>query len=76
MVETQVKYVVVGHYSRIGHAQRLAALLDAYLLIDDGNHWRELESPPRDRMGRRATLPGSGAGRRRATCYRIYRAGG
>lgn len=38
MVETQVKYVVVGHYSRIGHAQRLAALLDAHLLIDDGNH--------------------------------------
>lgn len=38
MVETQVKFVVVGHHSRIGHAQRLAALLDAHLLIDDGNH--------------------------------------
>ncbi|ENB7665301.1 hypothetical protein ABIN12_004112 [Enterobacter cloacae] len=37
MVETQVKFVVVGHHSRIGHAQRLAALLDAHLLIDDGN---------------------------------------
>lgn len=37
MVETQVKFVVVGHHSRIGHAQRLAALLDANLLIDDGN---------------------------------------
>lgn len=38
MVATQVKFVVVGHHSRIGHAQRLAALLDAHLLIDDGNH--------------------------------------
>jgi hypothetical protein len=38
MVETQVKFVVVGHHSRIGQAQRLAALLDAHLLIDDGNH--------------------------------------
>lgn len=38
MVETQVKFVVVGHHSRIGHAQRLSALLDAHLLIDDANH--------------------------------------
>ncbi len=38
MVETQVKFVVVGHHSRIGHAQRLATMLDAHLLIDDGNH--------------------------------------
>lgn len=38
MVETQVKFVVVGHHSRKGHAQQLAALLDAHLLIDDGNH--------------------------------------
>ncbi|EJA3963343.1 hypothetical protein MWN11_002696 [Salmonella enterica] len=38
MVETQVKFVVVAHHSRKGHAQRLAALLDAHLLIDDGNH--------------------------------------
>lgn len=33
-----IKFVVVGHHSRLRHAQRLAALLDAYLLIDDGNH--------------------------------------
>ncbi len=33
-----IKFVVVGHHSRLEHAQRLAALLDAYLLIDDGNH--------------------------------------
>lgn len=33
-----IKFVVVGHVSRIVHAQRLAAMLDAYLLIDDGNH--------------------------------------
>ncbi|WP_320725985.1 hypothetical protein [Enterobacter ludwigii] len=38
MVETQVKFVVVGHHARIGHAQRLAALLNAHLLIDYGNH--------------------------------------
>ena len=37
MVSPQVKFVVVGHHSRIGHAQRLASLLDAHLLIDDGN---------------------------------------
>ena len=34
----QIKFVVVGHVSRIVHAQRLAAMLDAHLLIDDGNH--------------------------------------
>ncbi|HED1620095.1 TPA: hypothetical protein R4T04_001680 [Enterobacter asburiae] len=38
MVETQVKFVVVGHHSRIHHAHRLAAMLDAHLLIDYGNH--------------------------------------
>ncbi|HEM8713022.1 TPA: hypothetical protein U2Q77_000202 [Enterobacter hormaechei] len=38
MVSPQVKFVVVGHHSRIGHAQRLAMMLDAHLLIDDGNH--------------------------------------
>ncbi|MBD8856855.1 hypothetical protein [Enterobacter hormaechei] len=38
MVVAQIKFVVVGHHSRTGHAQRLAALLDAHLLIDDGNH--------------------------------------
>ncbi|WP_423064995.1 hypothetical protein [Enterobacter cloacae] len=38
MMLTDIKFVVVGHHSRIGHAQRLAALLDAHLLIDYGNH--------------------------------------
>ncbi|MHA0960709.1 hypothetical protein [Enterobacter cancerogenus] len=38
MVAEEIKFVVVGHYSRLRHAQRLAAMLDAYLLIDDGNH--------------------------------------
>lgn len=33
-----MKFVVCAHHSRLGHAQRLAALLDAHLLIDDGNH--------------------------------------
>jgi len=37
-VAEEIKFVVVGHHSRLRHAQRLAALLDAYLLIDDGNH--------------------------------------
>ena len=34
----EIKFVVVGHVSRIVHAQRLAAMLDAHRLIDDGNH--------------------------------------
>lgn len=38
MVETQVKFVVVGHNSRIDHALCLAMRLDAHLLIDYGNH--------------------------------------
>ncbi|MDV5555552.1 hypothetical protein QM162_25945, partial [Enterobacter hormaechei] len=38
MVAEEIKFVVVGHVSRIVHAQRLAAMLDAHLLIDDGNH--------------------------------------
>ncbi|HCM9366079.1 TPA: hypothetical protein N5O03_000173 [Enterobacter hormaechei subsp. xiangfangensis] len=38
MVAEEIKFVVVGHHTRLGHAQRLAALLDAHLLIDDGNH--------------------------------------
>ncbi|MFT1006361.1 hypothetical protein ACMGLI_13630 [Enterobacter hormaechei] len=38
MVAEDIKLVVVGHVSRIVHAQRLAAMLDAHLLIDDGNH--------------------------------------
>ncbi len=33
-----IKFVVVGHHTRIGQAQRLAAMLHAHLLIDDGNH--------------------------------------
>ncbi len=45
----EIKFVLVGHYSRLRHAQRLAALLDAHLLSDDGNrganwnHRRALE---------------------------------
>ncbi|WP_409247385.1 hypothetical protein [Enterobacter hormaechei] len=38
MVAEDIKFVVVGHHIRLGHAQRLAAMLDAHLLIDDGNH--------------------------------------
>lgn len=34
----EIKFVVVGHHTRLGHAQRLAALLDAHLLIDEGDH--------------------------------------
>lgn len=37
-METQVKFVVVGHHSRIDSAHRLATMLDAHLLIDYGNH--------------------------------------
>lgn len=33
-----IKFVVVGHHSRIEYAQRLSAMLNAHLLIDDGNH--------------------------------------
>lgn len=49
MMLTDIKFCVVGHVSRIGHAQRLAALLNAHLLIDDGsrganwNHRRAIE---------------------------------
>ncbi len=38
LVAEEIKFVVVGHHSRRKHAQRLAALLDAHLLIDDANH--------------------------------------
>jgi hypothetical protein len=51
----------------IRHAQRLAALLDAHLLIDDGNHganWNHRRALD----GLLSNLPGSGAGRRRAAC--------
>lgn len=33
-----IRFVVVGHHSRLKQAQRLTELLDAHLLIDDGNH--------------------------------------
>ncbi|HIG8367783.1 hypothetical protein [Enterobacter hormaechei] len=38
MVAEDIKFVLVGHHARIGHAQRLAAQLDAHLLVDDANH--------------------------------------
>ncbi|HEF0029582.1 TPA: hypothetical protein R8G57_004142 [Citrobacter freundii] len=38
MLETQVKYVVVGHHSRFASAALLAGELGAHLLIDEGNH--------------------------------------
>ncbi|EOG5394714.1 hypothetical protein ACLE0Z_002234 [Cronobacter sakazakii] len=38
MVETQVKFVVVGHHSRFASATLLAGELGAHLLIDEGNH--------------------------------------
>ncbi|HHS9192847.1 TPA: hypothetical protein ACTV61_004465 [Enterobacter hormaechei] len=34
----EIKFVVVGHHTRLGPAQRLAALLHAHLLVDDDNH--------------------------------------
>lgn len=34
----EIKFVVVGHHTRLEHAQRLAVLLDAHLLIDDSDH--------------------------------------
>jgi hypothetical protein len=37
-VAEDIKFVVVGHHTRLGHAQRLAALLHAHLLVDDDNH--------------------------------------
>ncbi|EKM5720822.1 hypothetical protein MMK50_004550 [Enterobacter cloacae] len=38
MVSPQVKFVVVGHHSRHKQALRLAESIDAFLLIDNGNH--------------------------------------
>ncbi|HCC6168731.1 hypothetical protein ABME00_14715 [Citrobacter amalonaticus] len=38
MVETQVKFVVVGHHSRLASAALLADELGSHLLIDEGNH--------------------------------------
>ncbi|EOC3627934.1 hypothetical protein ACI3B4_002417 [Enterobacter hormaechei] len=49
MVETQVKFVVVGHHSRHKQALRLAESLGAFLLIDNSdrganwNHHRALQ---------------------------------
>lgn len=42
MVETQVKFIVVGHHSRHKQALRLAESLSAFLLIDNsyrGANW-------------------------------------
>ena len=38
MVETQVKFAVIGHHSRYKQASRLAGLLGDVLLIDSGDH--------------------------------------
>lgn len=38
MVETQVRFVVVGHHTRFASAALLADQLGAHLLIDEGNH--------------------------------------
>lgn len=38
MVETQVKFVVIGHHSRLASAALLADELGSHLLIDEGNH--------------------------------------
>jgi len=49
MVETQVKFVVVGHHARRAQAEKLAESLAAYLLVDESdlganwNHRRALE---------------------------------
>lgn len=37
-METQIKFVVVGHHSRRHQAEKLADLLNAHLLIDEGQH--------------------------------------
>lgn len=38
MVETQVKFAVIGHHSRYKQASRLSGLLGDVLLIDSGDH--------------------------------------
>ncbi|RJT50273.1 hypothetical protein [Rahnella variigena] len=38
MVEAQIKVVVVGHHSRRHQASQLAHLLDAHLLMDEGDN--------------------------------------
>lgn len=48
-METQIKFVVVGHHSRRHQAEQLAWSLNAHLLIDESqyganwNHWRAIE---------------------------------
>ncbi len=37
-METQMKFIVVGHHSRFASAALLAGELGAHLLIDEGNH--------------------------------------
>ncbi|MGC0994706.1 hypothetical protein WKH05_14130 [Pantoea agglomerans] len=37
-METQIKFVVVGHNTRRHQAEQLADLLNAHLLIDEGQH--------------------------------------
>jgi hypothetical protein len=50
-VAENIKFVVVGHHTRLGQAQRLAELLDAHLLIDEGNHGANWNHQARYRMG-------------------------
>lgn len=38
MVETQVRFVVIGHHTRFASAVLLAGELGAHLLLDEGNH--------------------------------------
>lgn len=38
MMQTDIKFVVVGHHARRARAERLAFKLGAHLLIDEGNH--------------------------------------
>lgn len=38
MMQTDIKFVVVGHHSRFASAALLAGELGAHLLIDEGNH--------------------------------------
>ncbi|ENZ7914680.1 hypothetical protein ACG99R_004790 [Klebsiella aerogenes] len=33
-----IKFVMVGHHSRVEYAQRITAMLDAHLLVDNGHH--------------------------------------
>lgn len=38
MMQTEIKFVVVGHHSRRHQAEQLADFLNAHLLIDEGQH--------------------------------------